>query len=79
MEHAIRHAITVKMKDNPVLYQSLLERLQRILEETNMNWGRTAGRQLEEFVEREMQHGEEDLALKLGFSEKTSIGHFILR
>jgi type I restriction enzyme R subunit len=72
MEHAIRHAITVKMKDNPVLYQSLLERLQRILEETNMNWEERR-KQLEEFVEREMQHGEEDLALKLGFSEKRQL------
>ena len=72
MEHAIKHAINVKMKENPVHYQSLLERLLKILEETNMNWEERR-KQLEEFVEKEMTHGEEDLATKLGFSEKRQL------
>ena len=72
MEHAIKHAINVKMKENPVHYQSLLERLLKILEETNMNWEERR-KQLEEFVEREMNHGEEDLASKLGFTEKRQL------
>ncbi len=75
MEHAIKHAINVKMKENPVHYQSLLERLLKILEETNMNWEERR-RQLEEFVEREMSHGEEDLAIKLGFTEKRQLAIF---
>lgn len=72
MEHAIKHAINVKMKENPVHYQSLLERLLKILEVTNMNWEERR-KQLEEFVETEMSHGEEDLATKLGFSEKRQL------
>lgn len=75
MEHAIKHAISVKMKENPVHYQSLLERLQKILEETNLNW-EDRRKQLEEFVEREMNHGEEDLASLLGFTEKRQLAIF---
>ena len=68
MEHAIKHAINVKMKENPIHYQSLLERLLRILEETNMSWEERR-KQLEEFINREMSHSEEELAKKLGFAE----------
>lgn len=75
MEHAIKHAINVKMKDNPVHYESLLLRLQRILEETNLNWEERR-RQLEEFVEREMSHSEEDLTKKLGLSDKRQLAIF---
>lgn len=75
MEHAIRHAINVKMKENPVLYQSLLERLLKILEETNLNWEERR-KQLASFIEREMQHGEDELASKLGFSEKRQMAIF---
>lgn len=72
MEHAIKHAINVKMKDNPVRYQSLFERLMKILEETNLNWEERR-KQLEEFVDRELNHGEEDLAKKLGFDDKRQL------
>lgn len=72
MEHAIKHAINVKMKDNPVHYQSLLEKLLKILEETNMNWEERR-KQLEEFVQREMKHSEEDLAKKLGLKDKRQL------
>ena len=75
MEHAIKHAINVKMKENPIHYQSLLERLQKILEETDLNWEERR-KQLEEFVEREMDHGEEDLASELGFTEKRELAVF---
>jgi len=72
MEHAIKHAISVKMKDNPVHYQSLLDRLLKILEETNTNWEERR-RQLEEFVDRELSHGEDDMVKKLGFLEKRQL------
>lgn len=75
MEHAIKHAISVKIKDNPVHYQSLLERLLKILEETDMNWEERR-KQLEEFIEREMSHSEEDLAKKLGFTETRQLAIF---
>ncbi|WP_348528312.1 type I restriction endonuclease subunit R [Methanothrix sp.] len=32
MEHAIKHVLTVKMDENPVFYESLMERLKRIIE-----------------------------------------------
>ena len=38
MEHAIKHIINVKIKENPVYYESLFERLQRILDETKNDW-----------------------------------------
>lgn len=75
MEHAIKHAISVKMKDNPVHYTSLLERLMKILEDTNLSWEERR-RQLEEFVEREMSHGEEDLAKRLGLKDKRQLAIF---
>ena len=33
MEHAIKHVLTVKMDENPVFYESLMERLKRIIED----------------------------------------------
>ncbi|MCR3956261.1 MAG: type I restriction endonuclease subunit R [Gudongella sp.] len=75
MEHAIRHAITVKMKENPVHYQSLLERLQKILEETDLNWEQRK-KQLQEFIDREFEHGEENLVAKLGLKEKRELAIF---
>ncbi|MDY0236424.1 MAG: type I restriction endonuclease subunit R [Gudongella sp.] len=75
MEHAIKHAINVKMKDNPVHYQSLFERLQKILEETNMNWEERR-KQLKEFVEREFKNSEADLTKELGFKEKRQLAIF---
>ncbi|WP_373484910.1 type I restriction endonuclease subunit R [Acetobacterium malicum] len=72
MEHAIKHIITVKMKENPVHYQTLLERLLKLIEETNLNWEERR-KQLEEFVERELNNGEEELARDLGFTQKRQL------
>jgi type I restriction enzyme R subunit len=72
MEHAIKHVISVKMKDNPVHYTSLLERLQKILEETRLSWEERK-EQLHAFITKELEHGEEDLAEKLGLSEKRQL------
>ncbi len=72
MEHAIKHVISVKMNDNPVHYQSLLERLLKIIEETNVDWEERR-RQLEEFIERELNYGEENKTHNLGFSEKRQL------
>ncbi len=75
MEHAIKHAISVRMSNNPVHYTSLLERLMRILEETNMNWEERR-RQLEQFVEREMNHSEENLVKQHNLKDKRQLAIF---
>lgn len=75
MEHAIKFAISVKMKDNPVHYTSLLERLQQILEDTKLNWEERK-KQLQEFIEKELEHGEENESEKLGFDEKRQFAIF---
>jgi type I restriction enzyme R subunit len=75
MEHVLKHAISVKMKENPVHYTSLLERLQKILEETNLNWEERR-RQLQEFIDREFENGEEDIASKLGFKNTRELAIF---
>lgn len=69
MEHAIRHVIIVNMEDNPVHYTSLLEKLQKLLDETKLSWEERRAR-LKEFINREIELGEEDEAKKLGFSRK---------
>ncbi len=75
MEHAIKHAINVKMKENPVHYTSLLEKLIKILEERKMTWEERR-RVLEEFVSREFSQGEEDLAKDLGLESKRQLAIF---
>ena len=72
MEHAIKHAINVKMKENPVHYTSLLEKLIKILEERKMTWEERR-RVLEEFVSREFSQGEETLAKDLGLESKRQL------
>lgn len=72
MEHAIKHAINVKMKENPVHYTSLLEKLIRMLEERKMTWEERR-RVLEEFVSREFSQGEETLAKDLGLESKRQL------
>lgn len=72
MEHAIKHTLTVKMKDNPVRYSSLLERLQKLLDETKDNW-EARRRELKQFIEREMEHGEDEELQHLGFTEKRQL------
>lgn len=75
MEHAIKHAISVRMKENPVHYTSLLDRLMKILDETNANWEERK-RQLQEFIDREFEHSEEDMAIKLGFEKTRELAVF---
>ena len=69
MEHAIKHTINIKMKENPAYYESLLERLQKILEETKMNWIERKKR-LEEFINNDVEQGATDEASNLGLDEK---------
>lgn len=69
MEHAIRHVISTKMEDNPVHYTSLLEKLQKILDETETSW-QERKKQLQEFIDRDVETGEENEAKKLGFETK---------
>lgn len=69
MEHAIKHTINIKMKENPAYYESLLERLQKILDETKINWIERKKR-LEEFINNDVEQGATDEASNLGLDEK---------
>lgn len=69
MEHAIKHAISVKMDDNPVFFISLLEKLQKLLDETKNNWIERK-KKLEEFIEREVEDGTKTESERLGLDEK---------
>lgn len=69
MEHAIKNIINVKMDENPVYYTSLFEKLQQILEETKNDWIEKKAR-LKEFIDREVNKGEENVADELGLTKK---------
>jgi len=69
MEKLIRHTISIKINDNPVYYTSLLEKLKKILEDTEENWLERKNR-LKEFIERDIKTGEEDAAKKYGISKE---------
>ena len=69
MEHAIKHIINVKIKENPVYYESLFERLQRILDETKNDWI-ARKKQLEEFIKNDVETGASNKANDLGLDEK---------
>ena len=69
MEHAVKHAISVKMDDNPVFYTSLLEKLQKILDETVNDWIERK-KKLEEFIEKDVEKGTKSQAENLGLDEK---------
>lgn len=69
MEHAIKHAITVKMDDNPVFFTSLLEKLQKILDETKNDFIERK-KKLEEFIDREVEKGTKSQSESLGLDEK---------
>ncbi|MTI71434.1 MAG: type I restriction endonuclease subunit R [Firmicutes bacterium] len=75
MEHAIRHVISTKMDENPVHYSSLLEKLQKILDETETSW-KERKKQLQEFIDRDIETGEEDKAKELGFETKAEFALF---
>lgn len=69
MEHAIKHVIHVKMDDNPVYYTSLLEKLQKIIDETKNNWIERK-KKLQEFINNDVQKGEVQEAKALGLSKE---------
>lgn len=69
MEHAIKNVINLKMDENPVFYTSLFEKLQQILEETKNDWVEKKAR-LKEFINREMEKGEQSKADELELSKK---------
>ena len=69
MEHAIKYTINVRGKENPVYYASLLERLQKILDETRNDWIERKKR-LEEFIENDVENGASNKANDLGLDEK---------
>lgn len=69
MEHAVKHAIALRMNENPVYYTSLLEKLQKILDETKNDWIKRK-KELEAFIEREVKEGTRSEANHLGLDEK---------
>lgn len=69
MEHAIKNTISLKMDENPVYYMSLFEKLKQILEETKNDWVEKKAR-LRDFINREINKGEENLADELGLTKK---------
>ena len=69
MEHAIKNIINVKMDENPVYYTSLFEKLQQILEETKNDWVEKKAR-LKEFINRDVNKGEKNIADELELSKK---------
>ena len=69
MEHAIKNIINIKMEENPVYYTSLFEKLQQILEETRNDWIEKKER-LKEFIDSEINNGEENSADDLGLTKK---------
>ncbi|BDR70897.1 type I deoxyribonuclease HsdR [Clostridium tetani] len=69
MEHAIKNVINLKMDENPVFYTSLFEKLQQILEETKNDWVEKKAR-LKEFINTEMEKGEQSKADELELSKK---------
>ncbi|EIF5084137.1 TPA: type I restriction endonuclease subunit R [Clostridium perfringens] len=69
MEHAIKHTINIRGKENPVYYASLLERLQKILDETKNDWIERK-RRLYEFIKTEVEDGAANEASDLGLDEK---------
>lgn len=69
MEHAIKHTINIKGKENPVYYESLLERLQKILDETINDWIERKKR-LEEFINNDVEKGASNEASNLGLDGK---------
>lgn len=69
MEHAIKNAIHLKMDENPVYYTSLFEKLQQILTETNNDWAAKKAK-LQEFINKDMDKGEESVASDLGLTKQ---------
>lgn len=64
MEHAARRAITAKFDENPKYYTNLLEKLKKILEETEGQWDLM--REKLDHLSEEILSGEQTEAQKLG-------------
>lgn len=69
MEHAIKNVINVKMEENPIYYTNLFEKLQQILEETKNDWVEKKAR-LSEFINRDVNKGEQNEAQELGLTKR---------
>jgi type I restriction enzyme R subunit len=57
MEHAAKREIHIRLEKNPVFYTSLLEKLQKILAETEADWEERR-RLLKAFIESDLVRGE---------------------
>ena len=75
MEHIITRTISVNMGTNPVRYQSLLERLQSIIDETVNNWEERK-KKLEEFIKRDLDEGKDNAVEKYGLKDANELAVF---
>lgn len=75
MEHAVKHAIAVRMQDNPVFYTSLLEKLQKLLDETKNDWIKRK-KELEEFIQRDVKEGTKSQVEQLGLKDEKEFAFF---
>lgn len=67
MEHIMKRTISLRWGDsNPIRCQSLLQRLQVIIDETKGDWEERK-RRFEEFIQREINEGEEGDIASLGY------------
>lgn len=69
MEHAVKHTIAVKMEDNPVFYTSLLQKLQKILDDNQNDWIKLKN-ELEAFIKRDIEDGIKTQSQALDLDEK---------
>lgn len=75
MEHIIIRTISINMGSNPVRYQSLLEKLQSIIDDTVNDW-EDRKKQLEEFIKREMDEGKDKAVETYGLKDANELAVF---
>lgn len=76
MEHIMKRTISIRWGDsNPARYQTLLEKIQQIIDETVENWEERK-RRFQEFIDKELDEGEEDEIEKLGFDSPGELAVF---
>ena len=75
MEHSYKTRYPGKNRWKSGLLYQPLKKLQKILDETESNWIERKKR-LEEFMNKEVRTGEEDLAQALGFDNKEEFAFF---
>ena len=70
MEHALRHEISVRVEENPAFYESLRERLEKIIEERRQQQIDAAEQLTLLFALREEAQGEQNRAQEMGLEAR---------